>query len=293
MSCACVASERLVERPVLRGLIQETANKSTSDLEKCLKSLEDKLKAATLKANKSTVKNEKGGGTKSAKSILRKKGKPTALTIQTPKKKSTGSKAAAQADNNQQQRHQTSCLIQWEEGRTAHQLAQVDSLAERETQESYGFLPNLEISIHLNARHVLGDTPPDVYFAHFTNKTFHDSTPGKSLAVAAAFLLGFGLKFIPVPKKSLWPNDIKEGIDCFDLDMFLKIHFEEDDKEDEPYEKLRVKSTWKPDQPPFKICQRLGNFECAMQRQFVSKRGKSNLIKFQAGILEKSAITRV
>ena len=69
--------------------------------------------------------------------------------------------------------------------------------------------------------------------------------------------------------------------------MFLKIHFEEDDKEDEPYEKLRVKSAWKPDQPPFKICQHLGNFECAMQRQFVSKRGKSNLIKFQAGILEK------
>ena len=71
-----VASERPVERPVLRGLIQETANNSTSDLEKRLKSLEEKLKAATLKANKSTAKNEKGGGTKSPKSILRKKGKP-------------------------------------------------------------------------------------------------------------------------------------------------------------------------------------------------------------------------
>jgi len=95
-----ISSEPPVERPVLRGLIQETANKSTSDFEKCLKSLEDKLKAATLKANKSMAKNEKGGGTKSPKSILWKKGKPTALTIQTPKKKSTSSKAAAQADNN-------------------------------------------------------------------------------------------------------------------------------------------------------------------------------------------------
>ncbi len=64
MSCACVASERLVERPVLRGLIQETANKSTSDLEKRFKSLVDKLEAATLKANKSMATNEKGGGTK-------------------------------------------------------------------------------------------------------------------------------------------------------------------------------------------------------------------------------------
>ena len=118
----------------------------------------------------------------------------------------------------------------------------------------YGFLPNLEASIHLNARHVLGDTPPDVYFAHFTNKSFHDLTPGKSLPAAAAFLLGFRLKFIPVPKKSLRPNDIDEGIDRFNLCIFLKIHFAEDDKENEPYEKLRVKSTWKPDQPPFEIC---------------------------------------
>lgn len=95
-----VASERLIERPVLRGLIQETASNSTSDLEKRLKSLEDKLKAATLKANNSTAKNEKGGGTKSPKSILRKKGKPAAPTIQMPKKKPTSSKVAAQGDNN-------------------------------------------------------------------------------------------------------------------------------------------------------------------------------------------------
>jgi hypothetical protein len=89
-----IASERPVERPVLRGLIQETANNSTSELEKRLKSLEDKLKAATLKTNKSTAKNEKGGGTKSPKSILRKKGKPAAPINQMPKKK-----AAAQGDN--------------------------------------------------------------------------------------------------------------------------------------------------------------------------------------------------
>ena len=95
-----IASERPVERPVLRGLIQETANNSTSELEKRLKSLEDKLKAATLKANKSTSKNEKGDGTKSPKSILRKKGKPAAPTNQMPKKKPTSSKAVDQGDNN-------------------------------------------------------------------------------------------------------------------------------------------------------------------------------------------------
>jgi len=134
---------------------------------------------------------------------------------------------------------------------------------------------------------VLGDTSPDAYFSHFTNKTFHDLTPGKSLPAAAAFLLGFGLKFIPIPKKSLRLNEIDEGIDRFDRDMFLKIHFAGDDEDDETQEKLRVKSSWKPDQPPNRILSRLSKFECAMQKQFIPRRGKSNLTKFQAGILEK------
>ncbi len=151
----------------------------------------------------------------------------------------------------------------------------------------YGFLPDPKTFIHLNARHVLGDTSPDVYFSHFTNKTFHDLTPGKSLPVAAAFLLGLWLKFIPVPKKSLGLKGIDEGIDQFNRDMFLKIHFAGDDKDDVPYEKLRVRSTWKPDQLPNKILSRLRKFECAMKKQFVPRRGKSNLTKFQAGILKK------
>jgi hypothetical protein len=95
-----VASERPAKRPVLRGLIQETASKSTSDLEKHRQSLEDKLKAATLKANKTAGKNEKGDGMKSPlKSILRKKGNSAAPT-QLPKKKSAKSNAPAQGGNN-------------------------------------------------------------------------------------------------------------------------------------------------------------------------------------------------
>jgi hypothetical protein len=112
---------------------------------------------------------------------------------------------------------------------------------------------------------VLGDTSPHVYFSHFTDKTFHDLTPGKSLPVAAAFLLGFGLKFIPILKKCLQLKEIDEGIDRFDREIFLKVHFAGDDEDDEPYKKLRVKSTWKPDQPPNKILSQLSKFECAMK----------------------------
>jgi hypothetical protein len=48
-----------------------------------------------------------------------------------------------------------------------------------------------------------------------------------------------------------------------------------------------VNSTWKPDQPPYKITQRLGNFEGAISSHFRSQRGKLNLTKFQAGILQQ------
>jgi hypothetical protein len=94
---------------------------------------------------------------------------------------------------------------------------------------------------------------PRMFTSHFTNKTFHDLTPGKFLPAAAAFLLGFGLKFIPLPKKSLRLREINEGIDRFDHDMFLKVHFAGDGEGDISYKKLRVKSTWKPDQLPNKI----------------------------------------
>jgi hypothetical protein len=56
---------------------------------------------------------------------------------------------------------------------------QIDILATREIERNYGFIPNTNISTHLKARHVLGDTPTGVYFTHFTNKHLHDLTTKK------------------------------------------------------------------------------------------------------------------
>jgi hypothetical protein len=121
-------------------------------------------------------------------------------------------------------------LIRWEEGRRAHQLAQIDNLATREVQGNYGFIPNPNISTHLNARHVLGNTPTGVYFSHFTNKYFHDLTTKKSIPTAAATVLGFGLKFIPVLKKSIHQNNLGKAIKQFNQDFYLKVFFANDDK---------------------------------------------------------------
>jgi hypothetical protein len=68
---------------------------------------------------------------------------------------------------------------------------------------------------------VLGDTPTGVYLSHFTNKKFHDLTTKKSIPAAAATVLGFGLKFIPVPKKSIKQDDVDEAIKRFDRDFYL------------------------------------------------------------------------
>ncbi len=79
-------------------------------------------------------------------------------------------------------------------------------------------------------------------------------TSGKSIPAAPTSILGFGLKFIPVPKKSIRQGDVDVAIKCFDRDFYLKVHFADDDaeKDEEAVEKLRVNSTWKPDQPPTK-----------------------------------------
>ena len=160
----------------------------------------------------------------------------------------------------------------------------------RETRENYGFVPNLAVSTHLNARHVLGETPTGVYFAHFTNKQFHDFTTKKIIPAAASTVLGFGMKFIPVPKKSIRQDDVDECIRRFERDFFLKVFFADDDNtsdDDEPLEKLRVTSKWMPQQPPLSVSNRLGKFEQAISAHFKPKRGKSNLTKFQARILQE------
>jgi hypothetical protein len=139
-----------------------------------------------------------------------------------------------------------------EEGRESHKLAQIDQHATREIHENFGFIPNITISIRLNARHVLGETPTGVFFI-----------------AAAATLLSLGLKFIPVPKKSIRPDDIDEALKRFERDFYLNILFANDNVDsdnEESIEKLRVNSKWMPDQPPFDITQRLGDFEGAITR---------------------------
>ena len=89
--------------------------------------------------------------------------------------------------------------VKWEAARLQQEEAQLDALIEHEVASTHGFLPDLLISIHLNARKVLGSTTPGCYFPHPVNASCHDITETKSLPYSAKKVLGLGGKFIVTP----------------------------------------------------------------------------------------------
>ncbi len=118
---------------------------------------------------------------------------------------------------------------------------QIDNLATSEIERNYGFIPNTNISTHLNTRHVLGNIPMGVYFTNFTNKHFRDLTTKKSNPAAAATDLSFGLKLIPIPKESIHQDEVDEAVKQFDQDFYQKFLFADKDTnldDKEPIKKL-------------------------------------------------------
>jgi hypothetical protein len=194
-----IANEPPAQMPVLRGLVDESTTKATFTMERRIESLEDQLKATTDKK----AKKSKGDGKKKEKKEGHSRRPQENQCPQSPAQRSRQQQQRYRARQRKGEEQRTQEIIRWEEGRQAHRIAQIKNQAAREIRENFGFIPNVEISTHLNARHVLGKTPTGVYFAHFTNKQFHDFTTKKIIPAAASTVLGFGLKFIPVPKKSI------------------------------------------------------------------------------------------
>ena len=97
--------------------------------------------------------------------------------------------------------------------------------ADRYVVEDYGFLPNLALSIHLNARHVLGNTLSRCYCWKVLNKRFHDLTNGKFIPPAVHEILGLSLKFIPTPEYTTPTNHAFQSFDRLERDVGLKVLF--------------------------------------------------------------------
>ncbi len=78
-----IANEPAAEMPVLRGLVQETAAKSTTAMERRIQSLEDQLKA--VQSSKSPKKSKGDGKKKTPPGILKNKDTPVAIKKSIPK----------------------------------------------------------------------------------------------------------------------------------------------------------------------------------------------------------------
>ena len=157
---------------------------------------------------------------------------------------------------------------------------QVERQIEEEIASSYGFLPDLSTSIHLNARRVLGETPPESYFNTPSNLAFHDLTTDGSVPPATRTILGLSTKFIPTPKYTSSRKVAEEAYERFERDVSLKYHFAGEDN-DWQKTKLYVKSIWRPPMPGIEVNSRLAQFESRLIRLFRKRKSRSNLTPFQ------------
>jgi hypothetical protein len=153
-------------------------------------------------------------------------------------------------------------------------------------QRKFGFLAADNLSVHLNARHALGNTHPADYFAQANKLAFHDLTQNNELPTAANQLLGLGLKYIPTPKINITKDDIDRSLTRFERDMGLRIFFSGDDTDDS-YDPsvLRGSSKWRAPLPPREIDNRICEFQQEIERRFVRRRTIPNLSSFQEKIL--------
>jgi hypothetical protein len=111
-----------------------------------------------------------------------------------------------------------------------------------------------------------------------------------------ATVLGFGLKFIPIPKKSIHQDDVDKAVKQFDQDFYLKVFFAINNKNldnKEPIEKLQVNSVWKPDQPPHKITKCIGDLEEPSQETSAPNAENPTLQSSKPPSSSRSAATKI
>ena len=155
--------------------------------------------------------------------------------------------------------------------------------AEWRVRSSFGFLPNLTISTHKNAREVMGGTSPGCYFLKAMNTAFHDLTEGRSLPPTITSLLGLSLKFIPTPRYAPSATELASSFDRIERDIGLKTFFAGRQEKDIP--KLRAKSTWQPPLPPRQVDYRVNNFLKGLRSLFRRRVGRQNLTPHQRRLL--------
>ncbi len=124
-------------------------------------------------------------------------------------------------------------LFTREQSEMKHNLDNICHTANSRTLRKYRFLPQENISIHLNAKRALGNMHPSDYFEPITKLAFHNLTENNELPNDTNRLLSLGLKFIPTPKLNITQENLDHTFARFDRDIGLRVFFSGDTDDDD------------------------------------------------------------
>jgi len=139
-----------------------------------------------------------------------------------------------------------------------------------------------------NAKNVIDDTSITwYYFSSPKNVAFHDLSYGMAVPTIPAQVLGHSRKFIPVRHHSGSVKEMNSSLDNFERDYHLKVYFAGSPLDYKP-PPLYAKSKWQPpyDSIPPEIQNCLGRFFKKINKLFKQKKGVSNLLPFQAKLIQ-------
>ena len=106
------------------------------------------------------------------------------------------------------------------------------------------------------------------------------------MSYAARKVLGLGGKLIITPPFTTATCLIRDKFERLARDVSLKVHFAGEEGIDLAGSKLFVKSTWMPPVPPIEVDSRVHAFNSKLRCMFVKKKARSNISKFQKGLLD-------
>lgn len=169
-------------------------------------------------------------------------------------------------------------LIAREQSELKHTLDNIQYTTNSRTLKKYGFLPQENLSVHLNARRALGSLHPSNYFEPISKLAFHNLTENNELPNDTNRLLGLGLKFIPTPTINITQENLDHTFARFDRDIGLRVLFSgEDDNDTYDPSELRGTSNWRAPIPPPEIDNRILRFQQELQKLFIRRRTIPNL----------------
>ena len=146
--------------------------------------------------------------------------------------------------------------------------------------KAFGFTCDINKTTAHNKFIVLSNMQTWYYFNQLTHTAFHNCTSFSSPPQNLCSLLGLGLKFIPTPRFTTTPKDLKKEngpFQQFNQDMDLACYFANSPQDPSYNPRLHIKSQWNPPSISHhkEIHQRIKTFQSHVASLFQKKKEKA------------------